>query len=232
MNVTKLIPMELNCIKKIIRNIKCPEDEDAQSTSAQELMLMHLHEQFAINHSQNLGSLITLFVSMLGVLWAYGAVLLDTDTFHNSCVRYEDQMIFVTLFANLILTILVIINVYQGFHVRKDQFVIHRIRNYYKLSDIKINDGKPVVEYSPLGKTLFTFITGLYGLFTWILISLCVFIDITTFFTVRKLYTELDIFISSAFVFILICFIVVGVTICYYKTKYDELANGYADNKQ
>lgn len=200
------------------------EVKDAQS-DAQKEMLMHLHEQFAINHNENLGALITLFIAMLGVLGAYGAVLLDTDSFNASRISYECRILIVTLFADLILTILIYINAYQGYHVRKDQFITYRIRDYYNLEQLENADNKCVVNYSPFNKKGLDIFTGLYGKFIEILIAVYLFINGVSIFRVwwRTSDNNFKIFLSIVLIFSLICLCTFSYIINHYIREYHKI---------
>lgn len=215
-----------SCDNKIEKGVGQAK-ESVLNKEAQKEMLMHLHEQFAINHNENLGSLITLFVAMLGVLGAYGAILLDAGNFGGH-FDYEERVIITTIFADLVLTILIIINAYQGYHVRKDQFVIHRIRKFYGLDRLQNNDGSSVVDYTPHKKNILTYITGLYGIFAGILFSVLVFLNVVSIISLNNLFAEINATTWLAIALLIICCLCIFTIlfiIYYYWNKYKAKVN-------
>lgn len=122
---------------------------DKQARTREEMqqeMELQLHEQYAQNNNANLGSIITLIVTLLAVFYGYGYVYLhSTLEFSEGFVKmYEDgyytldALVFTTMAVYVVLGIIYYICYYQGLHQRLEQFITFAIRaKYYRKSPRK-----------------------------------------------------------------------------------------------
>lgn len=146
-----------------------------------------LHEQYAINNNERMSSLITLFVSLFGVIGAYGYMFLHTTSQSASDLgsiyleneKYTiDALLLTASICFIIIAIIQHLCIYQGAYQRKEQFIVYAIRveNY-------INDRLFPSTYNPFGKTRRNFVQGIYGelvkIFDFIKISIFVITNLS-----------------------------------------------------
>lgn len=133
----------------------------------QQEMELQLHEQYAINNNANLGSVVSLIITMLAVLGAYGYVYLhsscDITDLGHLCVDGQFSLTAVIITAMAVMFILYVmyrICLYQGVAQRKEQFIIYAIRKKYGLEP----DGTILPKsYHPFNKCCLKVVQGLYG---------------------------------------------------------------------
>lgn len=154
----------------------CQKDQAARNADAVVQMEMQLHEQFAQNYNSTFGATITLFCTMLAVLYAYGYIFLNSslnfsnalDSLHDCKEVYTlDALIFVTMAAFVVLTIMKYICLFLGKNQRMEQFIIHAIRKKYYGCD-PAWQGSPKIyprNYTPFGKEDDDIVVGMYGEF-------------------------------------------------------------------
>lgn len=142
-------------------------------------MLLHLHEQYAVNNNAKLSSAVTLIVGLLAVIGAYGYVFLHVDD-NLGCLRSTheytlDDLILTAMAAIIVLAIMKHICIYQGFAQRRDQFIIYAIRCYHGLK-INNKDEERIFpdNYHPFNKEGVEIFQGLFGEF----IKICSIIQI------------------------------------------------------
>lgn len=128
-----------------------------------------LHEQYAINNNERMSSLITLFVSLLAVLGAYGYMFLHTTsqsalyfgTLYLGKDKYTIEALMLTASVCFIVTaIMKHLCIYQGSYQRKEQFIIELIRIKYQMKNLRTIFLK---DYKPEQKDRDCFIQGVYG---------------------------------------------------------------------
>lgn len=106
-------------------------------------MELQLHQQYAENNNANLGSIITLIVTLLAVFYGYGYVYLHStlefsDGFdflcECECKHFTlDALLFTASAVYVVLGIIYYICFSQGLHQRMEQFITFAIRaKYYK----------------------------------------------------------------------------------------------------
>ena len=156
-----------------------------------------LHEQYAMNNNERMSSLITLFVSLIAVLGAYGYMFLHTSSQSASdlgCIYLENEKYTIDallLTASMCFVIIAIIQhlcIYQGAYQRKEQFIIYAIRQKYKIDDDLFPSG-----YTPFGKTRRDFVQGIYGE----LVKIFGFVKVAILMTTLWKYFEAKIDINS-----------------------------------
>ena len=147
-------------------------------------MEMQLHEQFASNYNNGFSATVTLFCTLLAVLYGYGYIFLHSSIYfadNPGCLYCEcskeyklDALIYVTLAANVVLSIMKYICLYQGVNQRLEQFIVHAIRvKYYGKDPTSLDDPKIFPkEYKPFGKKGDDIVIGLYGTFINIICAL------------------------------------------------------------
>lgn len=161
-----------------------------------EQLLLQIHEQFASNNNSLLSSIITLFVALIAVLGAYGYVILDylkiaaVDSKLESTVAVNNKLepvysnwlslVFITLSVLVVLLIMFLICCYQGYHMRKEQYTVDKIRQYMKLEQCKCKDNGLVVSWSSKGKNWWNYSLGLYGFLAKIIICVQIIITVTS----------------------------------------------------
>lgn len=120
-------------------------------------MELQLHQQYAENNNANLGSIITLIVTLLAVFYGYGYVYLHStlefsDGFdflcECECKHFTlDALLFTASAVYVVLGIIYYICFSQGLHQRMEQFITFAIRaKYYKKSKTDVapdGDGFP-----------------------------------------------------------------------------------------
>lgn len=155
------------------KNIK--EQNDMEAIKEIE---MQLHEQFASNYNNGFSATITLFCTLLAVLYGYGYIFLHSNLdftigLKDLCTdgKYAlDALIFAGIAATIVLFIMKYICAYQGISQRLEQFVVYAIRTkYYGESPVGLNPRIYPSNYHPFkdgGKVL---PIGLYGKFIDIL---------------------------------------------------------------
>lgn len=129
-----------------------------------------LHEQYAINNNDRMASMITLFVSLIVVLGAYGYMYIHTQlnfaenlgklsigTGYGWDMYTIDVLLLVAIVCQFVLWMLQHLCIYQGSYQRYEQFIVGRIRYKAGLKDI-FYDG-----YSFKNKNYWNFIQGIYG---------------------------------------------------------------------
>lgn len=103
-------------------------------------MELQLHEQYAQNNNANLGSIITLIVTLLAVFYGYGYVYLNSSlTFSDDFGQFLDKndnytldaLLFTAMAVYVVLGIIYYICYGQGLRQRMEQFVTFAIRTKY-----------------------------------------------------------------------------------------------------
>lgn len=159
------------------------------SKDSKDGIYLQLHEQYAINNNANLSTIMTLVVALIVVIGCFGNVFVKTENeliipnylydTKNEC--FSVVALVLTYLASIsILAILFCLCTYQGIAQRKEQFIIHAIRNEYKIEDNKLLPN----GYHPYKKTKFEIIQGLYGeldkffIIVSIVLALCLIVKI------------------------------------------------------
>lgn len=127
-----------------------------------------LHEQYAMNNNERMSSLITLFVSLIIVIGAYGYMFLHTtlDSSPNLGKLFlgddkytVDVLLLTSSIAFIIIAVIQHLCIYQGAYQRKEQFIVYAIRCEVGLAKSSIFPD----TYNPFEKTIKTFVQGIYG---------------------------------------------------------------------
>lgn len=171
-------------VSELSERIKTVSTKDSKDN-----IYLQLHEQYAINNNANLSTIMTLVVALIVVIGCFGNVFVKTENvliIQNSLYDTKNECFSVvalvlTYLASIsILAILFCLCTYQGIAQRKEQFIIHAIRNEYKNEN---NDLLPE-GYHPYKKTKFEIIQGLYGeldkffIIVSIVLTLCLIVKI------------------------------------------------------
>lgn len=166
------------------------EEEERIKLEAVKEMEMQLHEQFASNYNNGFSTTVTLFCTLLAVLYGYGYVFLHSSIcymstpecfYHECCKIYTlDALIYVTIAANIVLTIMKYICLSQGINLRLEQFIVHAIRCKYYGVDPTLLDRPRIFpkNYKPFGKNGDDVVVGMYGMFIKIICSLQILVMI------------------------------------------------------
>lgn len=149
---------------------------------------LQLHEQFAQNYNGTFASVVTLFCTMLAVLYAYGYIFLHSSLEFSDNLRslYEseedlyalDALVFVTIATFGVLSIMKYVCLHLGINQRMEQFVTHAIRKKYYDCDPVWQDAPKIFprKYTPFGKKDNSIVIGMYGEFIKIICALQVFV--------------------------------------------------------
>ena len=171
-------------VSELSERIKTVSTKDSKDN-----IYLQLHEQYAINNNANLSTIMTLVVALIVVIGCFGNVFVKTENvliIQNSLYDTKNECFSVvalvlTYLASIsILAILFCLCTYQGIAQRKEQFIIHAIRNEYKIEDNKLLPN----GYHPYKKTKFEIIQGLYGeldkffIIVSIVLALCLIVKI------------------------------------------------------
>lgn len=216
-------------------------------TMREELELQ-LHEQYAVNNNANLGSIISLVVGVIAVLWAFGYVYLYSSldkaaslgSLVSSGEKYSlDALIMTADAAIFVLAILFLICLNRGAYQRKEQFIIHTIRwQYFQ----EFNKGKDLEQpkklakifpkgYNPYGKNKCDFVQDVFWL---MMVTFVVLTVIILVLTTSKIANQVDrtigLIIISVILVMLLAFC------CWQKwqkafEKYKELEKEYEEYK-
>lgn len=132
-------------------------------------LLLHLHEQYAINNNSNFSSIVIFIVALLTAFGGYGYIFIHSNTKYDFCKLIDDNGFFsidgVIISALIVLFVIGIIAricIYQGISQRKEQFLIYKIRTINKLH---VNDERFKIlppDYHPFNKEEIDVIQGLY----------------------------------------------------------------------
>lgn len=201
---------------------------EVDKTNAHQL-LMHIHEQYAVNQNSSLNSLITLFATLLIVVGAFGCVYVE---YLDDWSVWESLNLTVTTIAcNMVIAIMILyINLYQGFHLRKEQFTVYKIRRYFQLYKCKIEGNVEVIDWTPYDKNLFDFCQGPYDVFTKILLIVAVIISLSAIVPLCAFGSYWE-YVSLVLLSFTICLIILGWTLKYYFSKYSKIAKNYSKSK-
>ena len=167
-----------------------------------------LHEQYAINNNEHMSSLITLFVSLIAVLGAYGYVFLHSTiecatnlgTIYLEYEKYTIEALLLTAsVCFIVIAVMQHLCIYQGSSQRKEQFIVYAIRQKSKMDEIIFPDG-----YVPYGKKQRNFVQGIYGE----LVKIFGIVQFILFITTLWKYLESNIDVRSITFECLVCFAV------------------------
>ncbi len=130
--------------------------QEKTNVSMQQELELQLHEQYAINNNATLSSMLTLFCTMLAVLWGYGYVLINSSKKYESFYLLRDggmytlnALVLATCATTIVLTAISWICIKTGYKGRMEQFIIHAIRLKYYESESNLYKILPN-NYNPL----------------------------------------------------------------------------------
>lgn len=210
-----------------------PDEEKIIKT---ETIYTSLHNSFSESFGSIFNSTIILLTTSLGVLYGYAYV------FIHSCIDKNDTLFVIqsdslyslnclgitTLFTELVLCGIVMVLMYQGVAARREQFIVYAIRQY---SNSKLKD-KILIDYHPFGKKGkdrlegFDIMTGLYGVLSYILISIMGVVFLCTFILI--IYYK-----KNCVYFPLLCvlftFLVSMTSICIFWNKQEDKYNDFCE---
>lgn len=152
-----------------------------------------LHDQYAKTNDAILGSLITFLLGLIGSLCSYGYVFVysgnsKADTLiilgSDSGVFRPEALTLMTIVALFTVSTVVTVFLVQGFAQRKQQFIIHKIRE---------NNGGELwatilpTGYYPFGKKGLEIFQGFYGLFVKVAIPIYIVIWASSLVRLKQL---------------------------------------------
>jgi uncharacterized membrane protein len=210
-----------------------------------------LHEQYAINNNANLGSVVTIITTLIGVIGVYGYLFIhstidfasDWGSFVDNGKYTLDVLLFSAVASYFILIIIFYLSAYLGANQRKEQFITYSIRRKYYEQSGENNDYNQIFpsNYHPFNKTKSEFIQGLYGEICFILKTLFWLITILTLvkigFNIYKYYGSGVVSYSALAVIVLfiIFFILSLISFCCIiaslYSSYQKRESEYIDKK-
>lgn len=132
------------------------------------LLEEQLHEQYAINNNSNLSSVIVLLASMIAVFSGFAYMFVNSTVefsnkpnwaLYDKCSQtyYFDAFIFTAIACLIVIHIMIMICIYQGYQQRYEQFITYAIRNKYikEYWEKTGNDKRSIVfpkDYHPFPK--------------------------------------------------------------------------------
>ena len=198
-----------------------------------------LHEQYAINNNAKVSSFISFIVALFALFGFYGYMYANTTIdfskngeFVVDTNQYTLDVFFLMSFVVCgILFFLTLLSLQLGYSQRRDQIIIHRIREFtYKNADHSMAEifGD---QYKPHGKSRSEFIVGYFNLFYWLFLYGQGFVFITSIIKIglniyKPMNTECSCWGLLVFIFLLLEIIFIIASL--YKRCCDYLK--YKDN--
>lgn len=181
-----------------------------------------LHEQYAVNNNSNSGTLISLLSTLLVAITGYGYVLYQYQIMECNTAIVN----LAAIVAMAVMILLHCISIHLGAGQRMEQFITFAIRKkYYKSNKTSYEEIFPEY-YHPFNKGLFSFVQGLYNIWSG-----------ATFLTVCGIVACSLIFVKDGCQCLIVCCggigIMCGVLYRVYKfKKYQKREHGYIKNLQ
>lgn len=158
------------------KDTMCDKNLTADKNNMKDELLKQLHEQYAINNNANLNTIVTLVVAVIAVIGCFGYVYVHTDIEFSQnfgclvkCCKgvfYLDVLFLAYLASVFVLALLTRLCIYQGVAQRKEQIIIHAIRQKYfgkNYLDEQTEDKIFPNGYTPYRKEGLQIVQGLYG---------------------------------------------------------------------
>lgn len=176
--------------------------DNKEKMKMQEQIEMQLHEQYAKNNNANVSSVVTLFVTMLASVGAYGYVFLYSENLANFEYEIDLTMLYdsghfsfvalllVAIAAIVVLIMIAYICVSLGCRQRKEQFIIYAIRRKYYYGDMRDTKIYPN-RYDPFEKRGLKMVQSPYDYFIrCIMVAICL-IALSLLFRIMAFYPQL-----------------------------------------
>ncbi len=224
--------------------------DNEEKMKMQEQIEMQLHEQYAKNNNANVSSVVTLFVTMLASVGAYGYVFLhseilddfeyeiDSTTLYDSGKFSFVALLLVAIAAIVVLIMIAYICVSLGCRQRKEQFIIYAIRRKYYYGDMRDTKIYPN-RYNPFGKRGLKMVQSPYDYFIrCIMVAICL-IALGLLFRIMAFYPQLMLWLMLSGVliagvvsfFFLFSHSVQSMMLCKWEKEIIERENEYASIK-
>lgn len=198
-----------------------------------------LHEQYAINNNAKVSSFVSFIVALFALFGFYGYMYANTTVdfskngeFVVGTNQYTLDVFFLMSFVVCgILFFLTLLSLQLGYSQRRDQIIIHRIREFsYKNADHSMAEifGN---QYNPRGKSRSEFIVGYFNLFYWLFLCGQGFVFITSIIKIglnihKPMNTECSCWGLLVFIILLLELIFVITSLhkrcCDYYSKYES----------
>lgn len=224
--------------------------DNEEKMKMQEQIEMQLHEQYAKNNNANVSSIVTLFVTMLASVGAYGYVFLHSENladFENEIdliMQYNSgkfsfvALLVVAIAAIVVLMMIAYICVSLGCRQRKEQFIIYAIRRKYYYGDMRDTKIYPN-RYDPFGKRGLKMVQSPYDYFIRCIMVAIFLIALSLLFRFMAFYPQLMLWLMLSGVliagvvsfFFLFSHSVQSMMLCKWKKEIMERENEYASIK-
>lgn len=227
--------------------LNCPLDnlsrtkvmEITEKEGMQQELERQLHEQYAINNNAKVSSFVSFIVALFALFGFYGYMYANTTVdfskngeFVVGTNQYTLDVFFLMSFVVCgILFFLTLLSLQLGYSQRRDQIIIHRIREFsYKNADHSMTEifGN---QYNPRGKSRSEFIVGYFNLFYWLFLCGQGFVFITSIIKIglnihKPMNTECSCWGLLVFIILLLELIFVITSLhkrcCDYYSKYES----------
>lgn len=227
--------------------LNCPLDnlsrtkvmEITEKEGMQQELERQLHEQYAINNNAKVSSFVSFIVALFALFGFYGYMYANTTVdfskngeFVVGTNQYTLDVFFLMSFVVCgILFFLTLLSLQLGYSQRRDQIIIHRIREFsYKNADHSMAEifGN---QYNPRGKSRSEFIVGYFNLFYWLFLCGQGFVFITSIIKIglnihKPMNTECSCWGLLVFIILLLELIFVITSLhkrcCDYYSKYES----------
>lgn len=224
--------------------------DNEEKMKMQEQIEMQLHEQYAKNNNANVSSIVTLFVTMLASVGAYGYVFLHSENladFENEIdliMQYNSGkfsfvvLLVVAIAAIVVLMMIAYICVSLGCRQRKEQFIIYAIRRKYYYGDMRDTKIYPN-RYDPFGKRGLKMVQSPYDYFIRCIMVAIFLIALSLLFRFMAFYPQLMLWLMLSGVliagvvsfFFLFSNSVQSMMLCKWEKEIMERENEYASIK-
>lgn len=199
-------------------------------------LLNELHKQYAVNNNSQLSTIITFVVAVIAVFGYFGYIYINSGCFlsprcgifiHNGVYTLE-ALLLAYIASVCVLAIIASLCAYQGVTQRKEQFIIHAIRERefgYKLKYAK--DIFPST-YKPFKKKGLKIIQGIYGelikifLFTYILLTIALLTKAICYMPHNAHCCYTAIYVLHTFLFVVLSIIILMLTCIYISYRIDD----------
>jgi len=161
-------------------NFACTEHEKRE-----EVLENDLHQQYAENDNNRIGVFTSFIIGIVALFGFYGYVFVNTNSreYWNFNMQEYLLMSFITIG---ILFFLAILALYFGYSLRRDHFIVYKIRRKRYSNEKRMEEifGK---LYNPLEKSICSFIPNFYNMFYCLFLISELFIFFTTVLKINNM---------------------------------------------
>jgi len=190
----------------------------AENEDSEAMLENHLHQQYAENDNKRSSVFTSFIVGIIALFGFYGFVYVNTNKREwNFDIQEFLLMSFITIG---ILFFLAILALYYGYALRRDQFIINKIREErYKKNG---TDMKKIFGdlYSPFGKKCRDFIPDFYNFFYWLFFISEIFLGIISIIKVICIVFSNNLFCDCKNIICFMLFFISLIIFIFYTLKF------------